>query len=234
MVAEHVLGRRRRTDAVVGALTVVAGLAYSLFLLTPVLGRDPRPGDSFVSELAATDQPTSAVFRVVDGVVGLVLVLVGIHLAIRTHRVSPRWAGASLALFGVATLLDAVMPMTCAPSADPVCAAEEAGRSVTSFGLHEVTSVVGQPRCDRRDLPARRRAVPPSATGRPQHAGGAGVPGRPDGRRWPPGCVVVLNETVGSGLEPVVGYVQRVQVLALSVVIVTLGLVTLGRARGAR
>jgi hypothetical protein len=233
VVAEHVLGRRRRTDAVVGALTVVAGLAYSLFLLTPVLGATLDPATSFVSELAAIDQPTSAVFRVVDGVVGLVLVLVGIHLATRTRRLSPRWAGAALALFGMATLLDAVLPMTCAPSAEPVCAAAEAGRSVTSFGLHEVTSVSA----NLAAIVAIFLLAAARFRRRPE-----GGPSTPAGRVFlgaltvvvATGIVVVLNDTVGSGLEPVVGYVQRVQVLALSVVIVTIGLVTLGRARGTR
>jgi len=45
---------------------------------------------------------------------------------------------------------------------------------------------------------------------------------------------VVLEETVGLGLAGVVGWVQRVQVLALSGVLVTIGLVVLRGSRWVR
>jgi hypothetical protein len=49
-----------------------------------------------------------------------------------------------------------------------------------------------------------------------------------------PGLLVVLEETVGLGLDGVVGWVQRVQVLALSGVLVTIGLVVLRGSRWVR
>lgn len=217
-------------DRAVGLATVLAGLVYSAFLATPLLGPGLDPGRSYVSELAALDQPHGLLFRVVDAAVGLVVVVAGVHLARGSRVRAVRGAGGALTAFGVATVLDVAAPMTCAPSAEPACAAADAARSAVAFGVHELTSIV--------------------ANGAAVVAVVLLVAARSRGRtaRQPatvfegvllaglllvavPGLVVVLEETVGLGLGEVIGYVQRVQVLALSAVLVAVGLVIL---RGSR
>lgn len=220
-------------ERVVGTATVAAGVVYSAFLVAPLLGTRLDPGRSFVSELAALDQPHGLAFRVVDAVVGLVVVVAGVQLVHGTRVPAVRWAGAALGLFGVATLLDVAAPMTCAPSADPACAAAEASRSALAFGLHELAGVASNGAAvlaavllvlaRSRGRTARQPASPFE---------GALLAGLP--LIAVPGLLVILEETVGIGLDGVVGYVQRVQVLALSVVLVAVGLVVRGGSRWTR
>jgi hypothetical protein len=144
-----------------------------------------------------------------------------------------RWAGVALGLFGVATLLDAGAPMTCAPSADAACAAAEASRSALAFGVHEVSSVAANGAAILAVVllaVARSRGRTAAQPASPLE--GAMLVGLP--LVAVPGLLVVLEETVGLGLDGVVGYVQRVQVLALSGVLVTIGLVVLRGSRWAR
>lgn len=220
-------------DRWVGAATVLAGVVYSAFLATPLLGTRLDPARSYVSELAALDQPSGGVFRTVDAVVGLVVVVAGAHVLRGTRVTAVRWAGAALALFGVATLLDVAAPMICAPSADAACAAAEASRSVLAFGVHEVSSFASNAAAVLAVvLLAVTRSRERSADQPASPLEGALLVGLP--LVAVPGLLVVLEETVGLGLDPVVGYVQRVQVLALSAVLVTIGLVILRGARWVR
>ena len=220
-------------DRLVGWATVVAGGVYSAFLVTPLLGTRLDPGRSYVSELAALDQPHALVFRTVDAVVGLVVVVAAWHLVRRPGVRAVRWAGAALGLFGVATLLDVAAPMTCAPSADAACAAAEASRTALAFGVHEVTSVAANGAAIVAAVllaVARSRGRTADQPASPLE--GAMLVGLP--LVAVPGLLVVLEETVGLGLDGVVGYVQRVQVLALSGVLVTIGLVVLRGSRWVR
>ena len=220
-------------DRTIGAATMLAGVVYSAFLVTPLLGTRLDPARSYVSELAALDQPHNAVFRIVDAVVGLVVVVAAVHVAHGTRVAAVRWAGIALGLFGVATLLDVAAPMTCAPSADAVCAAAEASRSVLAFGVHEVSSLVSNAAAILAVvLLAVARSRGRSARQPASPFEGALLVGLP--LVVLPGLLVVLEETVGLGLHPVVGYVQRVQVLALSGVLIAIGLVVLRGSRWVR
>jgi hypothetical protein len=210
-------------DRVIGWATVLAGVVYSAFLVTPVLDTRLDPGRSFVSEFAALDQQHDLAFRAVDAVVGLVVVAAAVHVV----------RSAPLGLFGVATLLDAAAPMTCAPSADPVCAAAEASRSALAFGVHEVSSVAANGAAILAVLllaVARSRGRTAHQPATPLE--GAMLVGLP--LVAVPGLLVVGEESVGLGLDDVVGYVQRVQVLALSCVLVTIGIVVLRGSRWVR
>ncbi|GEC99733.1 hypothetical protein KVA01_18880 [Kocuria varians] len=61
----------------------------------------------------------------------------------RRGRVAVRTWAASLAFAGLATVVDAINPMTCAPSISPVChAAEEAGTLPVQHQLHTVSSAL--------------------------------------------------------------------------------------------
>jgi hypothetical protein len=220
-------------DRVIGWATVLAGVVYSAFLVTPVLDTRLDPGRSFVSEFAALDQQHDLAFRAVDAVVGLVVVAAAVHVVRSAPVRAVRWAGAALGLFGVATLLDAAAPMTCAPSADPVCAAAEASRSALAFGVHEVSSVAANGAAILAVLllaVARSRGRTAHQPATPLE--GAMLVGLP--LVAVPGLLVVGEETVGLGLDDVVGYVQRVQVLALSCVLVTIGIVVLRGSRWVR
>ena len=220
-------------DRLVGWATVVAGVVYSAFLVTPLLGTRLPPGRSYVSELAALDQPHDLVFRTVDAAVGLVVVAAALHVVRGAGVRAVRWAGAALGLFGVATLLDAAAPMACAPSADPACAAAEASRSALAFGAHEVSSVAANGSAILAVVllaVARSRGRTASQPASPLE--GAMLVGLP--LVVVPGLLVVLEETVGLGLDGIVGYVQRLQILALSGVLVTIGLVVLRGSRWAR
>ncbi|GAA4732589.1 hypothetical protein GCM10023199_06920 [Actinomycetospora chibensis] len=222
-----------RRDRLVGSATIAAGLLYSCFVVTPFLGASLDPGRSFVSELAALDQPYGGVFRAVDVVVGAIVVLVALRVA-RCGRVpAVRGAGGALALFGVATVVDVAVPMACAPSAEPACAAAEAARTPLEFGVHEASSVAANGGiivavvllavARSRGRTASQQASPLELAmliGLPLIAG--------------PGMVIVVEETLGLGLDGVVGYVQRVQVLALSGVLVTIGAVSWRGSRWVR
>ena len=220
-------------DRTIGAATVMAGIVYSAFLLTPLLGTRLDPARSYVSELAALGQPHGTFFRIVDAVVGLVVVVAGVHLVHGTRLTAVRWAGAALGFFGVATLLDVAAPMTCAPSADAACAAAEASRTALALGVHEVSSFVSNAAAILAVVllaVARSRGRRADQPASPFE--GALLVGLP--LVILPGLLVVLEETVGLGLDPVVGYVQRVQVLALSGVLVAIGLVVLRGSRWVR
>ncbi|MFI6086815.1 DUF998 domain-containing protein [Streptomyces sp. NPDC051218] len=134
---------RARTGAV-SALLVLGALAYSMWLIEPFLGTGLSPLSSYVSELAARDQPYGTLFRTTDLTAGL-LVLAG---AVGALRWLPRrwgtvvgWAG--LALFGAATAVDSRLPLSCAPTADAACVAREgAGLVPAAHTAHAVSSSV--------------------------------------------------------------------------------------------
>ncbi|WP_367048955.1 DUF998 domain-containing protein [Streptomyces sp. Je 1-332] len=134
---------RARTGAV-SALLALGALAYSTWLIEPFLSTGLSPLSSYVSELAARDQPYGTLFRTTDLTAGL-LVLAG---AVGALRWLPRrwgtavgWAG--LALFGAATAVDSRLPLSCAPTADAACVARErAGLVPAAHAAHAVSSSV--------------------------------------------------------------------------------------------
>ncbi|MFJ6935906.1 DUF998 domain-containing protein [Streptomyces sp. NPDC101132] len=131
----------------VAALLGLGAAAYTAWVLEVVLSTGLDPVQTYVSELAAQDQPMGGLFRATDFTAGL-LVLAGALLALlRTvrHPESRRpwalagWAG--LTLFGAATAADAWLPLSCAPTVDPECAAREtAGLVPATHQAHAVSS----------------------------------------------------------------------------------------------
>ncbi|MFI9052849.1 DUF998 domain-containing protein [Streptomyces sp. NPDC053427] len=130
---------RRRAAAV---LLLLGAVAYTAWVLEVVLATGIDPVQAYVSELAAADQPLGGVFRATDLVAGL-LVLAGAAAALATLERRP-WttAGwAALALFGAATALDSRLPLSCAPTSDPACAAREtAGLVPATHTAHAISS----------------------------------------------------------------------------------------------
>jgi hypothetical protein len=169
---------RKRTTAV-SALLVLGAVAYSAWLIEPVLGTGLSPVSSYVSELAARNQPFGTLFRTTDLTAGLLILTAAVGALSRLPRL-PRlpcrwmngvgWAG--LALFGAATMVDSRLPMSCAPTADAGCAARErAGLVPATHAAHVVSSSVAVTGAlvgmAALTLAARRRGPSRSAAGPP-------------------------------------------------------------------
>ncbi|MFE7583082.1 DUF998 domain-containing protein [Streptomyces gardneri] len=148
----------------------LGALAYTSWVLEVLVQTGLDPIRTYVSELAAADQPLGGLFRATDLVAGL-LVLAGALTALaasrgprsprrsqssrrprspRPSRSTPRprpherWAlggWIALAVFGAATAVDSRLPLSCAPIADPECAAREtAGLVPATHTAHAVSS----------------------------------------------------------------------------------------------
>ncbi|MET7757609.1 DUF998 domain-containing protein [Streptomyces sp. NPDC005389] len=154
------------------ALLALGALAYTAWVLEAVLRTGLDPVRTYVSELAASDQPFGTFFRASDLVSG-VLVLAGAALGrAGTRRPGPTGSGqagtpeaghagapgsgrvrwrvrepwavlgwGALALFGAATVADSRLPLSCAATVDPACAAREtAGLVPATHTAHAVSS----------------------------------------------------------------------------------------------
>lgn len=127
---------------IAAALIAIGALAYTAWVLEVVLSTGLDPIRTYVSELAAADQPLGGLFRATDLAAGS-LVLVGAVWALaRTPRrpwALVGWGG--VALFGAATAVDSRLPLSCTPTADPECAAREtAGLVPATHTAHAVSS----------------------------------------------------------------------------------------------
>ncbi|MFI6420846.1 DUF998 domain-containing protein [Streptomyces sp. NPDC050842] len=133
-------GRATRAAAV---LLGLGALAYTAWLLEVLVRTGLDPVRTYVSELAAADQPFGGLFRATDLVAGL-LVLAGALTGLAvTRRHGPWTLGGwiALAVFGAATAADSQLPLSCAPTADPECAAREtAGLVPATHTAHAVSS----------------------------------------------------------------------------------------------
>ncbi|MEU3467026.1 DUF998 domain-containing protein [Streptomyces sp. NPDC006687] len=121
--------------------------AYTGWVLEVVLATGVDPVQTYVSELAAQDQPLGGVFRATDFAAGLLVFLGGLLALLRLLRGAEArrpwtlagWGGVTL--FGAATAADAWLPLSCRPTADPVCAAREtAGLVPATHQAHAVSS----------------------------------------------------------------------------------------------
>ncbi|MFI6283471.1 DUF998 domain-containing protein [Streptomyces sp. NPDC051018] len=123
-------------------LIALGALAYTAWLLEVVVSTGLDPVRTYVSELAAADQPLGGLFRATDLTAG-VLVLAGAVWALTRAPRRPwaliGWGGVTL--FGAATAVDSRLPLSCAPTADPECAAREtAGLVPATHTAHAVSS----------------------------------------------------------------------------------------------
>jgi hypothetical protein len=105
----------------------------------------PHRANDYVSELAATDQQLSGLLRGADfaaaAVIGLGVILSVVGGRVRGWVAALGWV--ALALFALATALDSAWPLSCAPHADPDCAAREAVGAVPIWHqLHTMSSVI--------------------------------------------------------------------------------------------
>ncbi|MFJ7585946.1 DUF998 domain-containing protein [Streptomyces sp. NPDC097617] len=140
-------GLSPRTAWPVATLIGLAAAAYTAWVLEVVVSTGLNPIETYVSELAAQDQPLGGLFRATDFTAGLLAFAGGLLalLRLRKHTASRRpwavigWAGVTL--FGAATAADAWLPLSCTPTVDPVCAAREtAGLVPATHQAHAVSS----------------------------------------------------------------------------------------------
>lgn len=136
-------GGARRVAVLIG----LGAAAYTAWVLEVVLSTGLNPIETYVSELAAQDQPLGGLFRATDFTAGLLVFLGGLlALARFAGRAEARrpwsvagWAGVTL--FGASTATDAWLPLSCAPTADPECAAREtAGLVPATHQAHAISS----------------------------------------------------------------------------------------------
>lgn len=141
----------RAVRVAVAALLVLGAAAYTSWTLEAVLPTGLSPLRTYVSELAAEDQPYGAFFRAVDFAAGVLVCAgaLGGLARLRCRTAVPRvralsalgWAG--LVLFGAATAADARLPLSCAPTVDAACLARErAGLVPATHSAHAVSSSV--------------------------------------------------------------------------------------------
>lgn len=140
--AEEDVPTSRVRPAVV--LLALGALAYTAWVLEVVVHTGLDPIQTYVSELAAADQPLGGFFRATDLTAGA-LVFAGSAGALWRCDRRPwpvaGWAG--LVLFGAATVADSRLPLSCAPTVDPGCAAREtAGLVPATHTAHAVSSSV--------------------------------------------------------------------------------------------
>ncbi|MDJ0466850.1 DUF998 domain-containing protein [Streptomyces sp. H27-C3] len=125
------------------ALLALGAVVYTSWVLEVVLATGLDPVRTYVSELAAADQPFGGLFRATDLVAGL-LVLAGALTALVVRRPHRPWAvvgWAGLVLFGAATTADSRLPLSCAPTVDSACAAREtAGLVPAAHAAHAWSS----------------------------------------------------------------------------------------------
>ncbi|MFE5625694.1 DUF998 domain-containing protein [Streptomyces virginiae] len=142
-------GLTDRTAWPVALLIGLAGAAYTAWVLEVVLSTGLNPIDTYVSELAAQDQPLGGLFRATDFTAGLLAFAGGLLALVRLLKYAESrrlwavvgWAG--ITLFGAATAADAWLPLSCTPTADPECAAREtAGLVPATHQAHAVSSTL--------------------------------------------------------------------------------------------
>ncbi|MFI1468854.1 DUF998 domain-containing protein [Streptomyces wuyuanensis] len=130
------------TSRTVALLIALGALLYTAWVLELLLATGLDPVRAYVSELSAADQPFGGLFRATDLAAGL-LVLAGAAAALPMPPRRP-WSLAgwtALALFGLATAVDSRLPLSCAPTDDPECAAlETAGLVPATHTAHAVSS----------------------------------------------------------------------------------------------
>ncbi|NKY19687.1 DUF998 domain-containing protein [Tsukamurella spumae] len=121
---------------------------YSAWLIAPVLGSELSPLTSYVSEVGASGQPYARLFRATDLLAGTALVVAAALIwraapraTTRAGTAAARGALLGLLVLGAATMCDALMPLSCTPTADAACAARELAGQVPFTHLgHAVSS----------------------------------------------------------------------------------------------
>lgn len=140
-----------RLVATARLLLVAAALLYLGVVVEAVAGWPLDPVSSYLSELAALDQPTSTLFRSMD-LAAAIFVVGGLALLVIAYRRDRADGGAAasraqrvvfwaLLTFGAATMIDALLPLDCALSVGDCAAREDAGDVSLAHQAHTFSSV---------------------------------------------------------------------------------------------
>lgn len=132
---------------VVAATFIAAGISYSSWVLEFVLHTGLDPTTSFLSQLDAIGHPYRSIFDIADTVAGVLLVLASVAgrcLSAMADGSAPRYSFAFLALavFGAATVADAQLPLGCVPTATHLCSSQPRGLFPQLSNAHALTSTV--------------------------------------------------------------------------------------------
>ena len=123
---------------------LVGLIGYCDYPLQWVVGSELSPTRSYISELAVAGQPYYQVFRIGDLVAGIGLAILAGVLVIWRPSSPMRLGSAALVVAAATSVVDALSPMSCAPSVDPRCwAADHAAVSTQLSQLHTISGVVG-------------------------------------------------------------------------------------------
>ena len=127
-------------------LLIVAGVAYSMWILEFVLPTGLSPLRSFVSEHYVVSQPYHALLRSADVAAGVVYMVVASRLArVLRHDLAGVAVVIGLGVFGLTTVTDAVFVPDCIATTDPVCERLEfTGHVSWQHLLHLGSSVASQ------------------------------------------------------------------------------------------
>lgn len=138
-------GRFHLGSDVLLAIGVLAAVANCAFVFRGLSPSRLDPLNSMISELEVPGQPYSAFFRWSSLLSGLAAAVFALGLLPRLPRGRRGIAGGvSLAIFGLAGAVDALIPMDCAPSASAVCfRAEEEGPDSWPYQAHSWFDVAG-------------------------------------------------------------------------------------------
>lgn len=200
--------------AVAGVLLVLAGVAYSAWLLAYVLPVGLSLVHAYVSELAARDQPFRFLFRTTDQVAGTAMVAAAVLLAVRApRRPAYFFALGGLFLFGLSVVVDASSSLDCASAASEACRIrEDAGAVSAADTVHTISSVVTNFGMVAAVLGAQRLVTGASRALLLAAAGAIAATG----------LAIVWMEELGP--DHYAGLVLQVQLLVVGAVLVTAGI----------
>ncbi|PRI11617.1 DUF998 domain-containing protein [Leucobacter massiliensis] len=134
--------RRDPRTAAGRLLLIIAAITYSGVPWELAAGTPLDPSSSYLSELAAADQPSGPLFRALDLTSGaLILLALLITGALNRTRGVRRAAALALAAFALLTMLDALFPMACASSVSASCARADAANQLgLAHQIHTLSS----------------------------------------------------------------------------------------------
>lgn len=131
--------------SVAGILIVVAGLCYSSWVLEFAWADSLDPMRSFLSELDAANRPHREIYVVGDVTTGICALVAALLLLVPRRLFRGRTATTAvlaLAVFGAATIADALLPIECIPGVDAGCPREPSGLLPQLHHIHALTSTV--------------------------------------------------------------------------------------------
>lgn len=130
---------------VAGVLIAAGGVCYSSWVFEFAFPSPLDPMRSFLSELDAAHRPHREIYVAGDLITATCALLAAAVLQFprpAVRGVIPRIAIGALAVFGAATLADALLPIECIPGIDAGCPAEATGLLPQLHHQHALTSTL--------------------------------------------------------------------------------------------